>query len=101
MRRRRRQVTSGKQAAMKLAITFAPVKDDWQAAVSYAVEAERLGIDMAWSAETWGYDGATPLAYLAAKTSRLRLGTGIMQVGARTPAMVAMTALSLAALSED
>ena len=86
---------------MKLAITFAPVKDDWQAAVSYAVEAERLGIDMAWTAETWGYDGATPLAYLAAKTSRLRLGTGILQIGARTPAMVAMTALSLAALSED
>ncbi|HEY6543180.1 MAG TPA: LLM class flavin-dependent oxidoreductase, partial [Ktedonobacteraceae bacterium] len=86
---------------MKLAITFAPVKDDWQAAVNYAVEAERLGIDMAWTAETWGYDGATPLAYLAAKTSRLRLGTGIMQIGARTPAMVAMTALSLAALSDD
>ena len=86
---------------MKLAITFAPARDDWQAAVHYAVEAERLGIDMAWSAETWGYDGATPLAYLAAKTSRLRLGTGIMQIGARTPAMVAMTALSLAALSQD
>ncbi len=86
---------------MKLAITFAPVKDDWQAAVDYAVEAERLGIDMAWTAETWGYDGATPLAYLAAKTSRLRLGTGILQIGARTPALVAMTALSLAALSDD
>ncbi len=86
---------------MKLAITFAPAKDDWQAAVSYAIEAERLGIDMVWTAETWGYDGATPLAYLAAKTSRIRLGTGIMQIGARTPAMTAMTALSLAALSND
>jgi F420-dependent oxidoreductase-like protein len=86
---------------MKLAITFAPIKDDWQAAVHYAIEAERLGIDMAWTAETWGYDGATPLGYLAAKTSRIRLGTGIMQIGARTPAMTAMTALSLAALSED
>lgn len=86
---------------MKLAITFAPAKDDWQAAVTYAIEAERLGIDMAWTAETWGYDGATPLAYLAAKTSRIRLGTGIMQIGARTPAMTAMTALSLAALSQD
>lgn len=86
---------------MKLAITFAPVKDDWQAAVNYMIEAERLGIDMAWTAETWGYDSATPLAYLAAKTTRLRLGTGIMQIGARTPAMVAMTALSLSALSND
>src|SRR5581483_9334972 len=58
-------------------------------------------IDMTWTAETWGYDGATPLAYLAAKTTRMRLGTGILQIGARTPAMVAMTALSLAALSND
>lgn len=86
---------------MKLAITFAPDRDDWHAAINYAVEAERLGIDMAWTAETWGYDSATPLAYLAAKTSRLRLGTGIMQIGSRTPALVAMTALSLAALSGD
>jgi len=85
---------------MQLAITFAPIKDDWQAAVSYAIEAERLAIDMAWSVETWGYDAATPLAYLAAKTSRIRLGTGIMQVGARTPAMTAMTAMSLASLSD-
>ena len=95
------QNTNRKQATMKLAITFAPVKDDWQAAVTYAIEAERLGIDMVWTAETWGYDGATPLAYLAAKTSRIRLGTGIMQIGARTPSMIAMTALSLAALSRD
>src|ERR1700686_1750497 len=86
---------------MKLAITFAPAKDDWQTAVTYAIEAERLGIEMAWTAETWGYDGATPLAYLAARTSRIRLGTGIMQIGARTPAMTAMTALSLASLSDD
>ena len=85
---------------MQLAITFAPIKDDWQAAVSYAIEAERLAIDMAWSVETWGYDAATPLAYLAAKTSRIRLGTGIMQVGARTPAMTTMTAMSLASLSD-
>jgi alkanesulfonate monooxygenase SsuD/methylene tetrahydromethanopterin reductase-like flavin-dependent oxidoreductase (luciferase family) len=46
---------------MKLAITFAPINDDWQAAVRYAIEAERLGIDMAWTAETWGYDGATAI----------------------------------------
>jgi F420-dependent oxidoreductase-like protein len=86
---------------MQLAITFAPVEDDWQAAVSYAIEAERLGIDMAWTAETWGYDAATPLAYLAARTSRIHLGTGIMQIGARTPAMTAMTAMALASLSDD
>jgi len=86
---------------MKLAITVAPSGDDWQGAFTFAIEAERLGVDMAWSVEMWGYDGATPLAYLAAKTTRLRLGTGIMQIDARTPAMTAMTALSLAALSDN
>jgi F420-dependent oxidoreductase-like protein len=84
---------------MKLAINFAPAGDNWEAALTYAIEAERLGVDMAWSVEMWGYDGATPLAYLAAKTTRLHLGTGIMQIDARTPTMTAMTALSLAALS--
>lgn len=86
---------------MKVAIGFAPFNEDWEAAVTYAVEAERLGVDIAWTAETWGYDGATPLAYLAAKTTKLRLGTGIMQVGTRTPAMTAMTAMALASLSGD
>src|SRR5712692_6412667 len=86
---------------MKLAINFSPSNEDWEGAVTYAVEAERLGVDMAWSPEFWGYDAATPLAYLAAKTSRIRLGTGIMQIGARTPAMTAMTAMTLASLSGD
>jgi F420-dependent oxidoreductase-like protein len=86
---------------MKVAIGFAPFNEVWEAAVTYAVEAERLGVDIAWTAETWGYDGATPLAYLAAKTTKLRLGTGIMQVGTRTPAMTAMTAMALASLSSD
>lgn len=86
---------------MKVAVSFAPLNEDWETAVTYAVEAERLGADIAWTAETWGYDGATPLAYLAAKTTKLRLGTGIMQVGTRTPAMTAMTAMALASLSGD
>jgi F420-dependent oxidoreductase-like protein len=91
---------------MKLAIqfgvsTYTSSNEDWASAVAYAVEAERLGVDSAWTAETWGYDGATPLAYLAAKTSRLRLGTGILQVGTRSPALTAMTAMALASLSGD
>ena len=91
---------------MKLAIqfgvsTYTASNEDWLSALTYAVEAERLGIDSAWTAETWGYDGATPLAYLAAKTTRIRLGTGILQVGTRTPALTAMTAMSLASLSGD
>src|SRR5260221_2325131 len=91
---------------MKLAIqfgvsTYASSNEDWASALTYAIEAERLGIDSAWTAETWGYDGATPLAYLAAKTTRIRLGTGILQVGARTPTLTAMTAMALASLSGD
>jgi F420-dependent oxidoreductase-like protein len=91
---------------MKLAIqfgvsTYTSSNEDWASALTYAVEAERLGIDSAWTAETWGYDGATPLAYLAAKTTRIRLGTGILQVGARTPTLTAMTAMALASLSGD
>ena len=91
---------------MKLAIqfgvsTYTSSNENWASAITYAVEAERLGVDSAWTAETWGYDGATPLAYLAAKTSRLRLGTGILQVGARTPALTSMTAMALASLSGD
>jgi F420-dependent oxidoreductase-like protein len=69
-------------------------------AIEYAVEAERLGVDVAWTAEGWGTDAVAPLAYLAAKTRRMKLGTGILQVSARTPAMTAMTALTLDGLSE-
>jgi F420-dependent oxidoreductase-like protein len=91
---------------MKLAIhfgvsTYTSSNEDWQSALAYVVEAERLGVDSAWTAETWGYDGATPLAYLAAKTTRIRLGAGILQVGTRTPALTAMTAMALASLSGD
>jgi len=61
--------------------------------------ADRLGIDSAWSLEEYGPDAVTVLGYLAARTERIKLGTGIMQIPARTPAMTAMTALSLDVLS--
>lgn len=73
----------------------------WDERFTYALEAERLGVESIWSAEAWGYDAVTPLAYLAAKTSRIRLGTGIIQIGSRTPAMIAMTALTMASLSNQ
>ena len=44
------------------------------------------GVDYVWSAEAWGHDAVTPLAFMAARTSRIRLGTGIIQAGTRTPA---------------
>jgi F420-dependent oxidoreductase-like protein len=69
--------------------------------VGYALEAEKLGVDQAWSAEAWGYDAVSTLAYLAARSQTLTLGTGIMQISARTPSMTAMTAMTMAAISGD
>lgn len=89
---------------MKISVTIggpASGRGDWAEQVEYAVEAERLGVDSVWSAEAWGMDAATTLGFLAARTSRIALGSGIMQVSARTPAMTAMTALTLAAISND
>ena len=86
---------------MRISIGLGLARENWDEATTYVVEAERLGVDSLWSAEAWGYDAVTPLAYLAAKTSRIRLGSGIMQAGTRTPALVAMTAMSLASLSAD
>ena len=63
------------------------------------LEAENLGFDSVWSAEAWGSDAVTPLAYIAALTSKIRIGTGIMQMSARSPAMTAMTAMTLDHLS--
>ncbi len=67
--------------------------------VESVLEAERLGWDSVWTAEAYGSDAVTPLAYLAALTKRIKLGTAIMQIPARTPAMTAMTAMTLDALS--
>ena len=46
--------------------------EDWEQAATYVTEAERLGVDFAWSHESWGMDAATPLAFMAARTSRIR-----------------------------
>jgi len=63
------------------------------------LEAERLGYDSVWSAEAYGSDAVTPAAWIAARTERIAVGTAIMQIPARTPAMAAMTAMTLDALS--
>jgi F420-dependent oxidoreductase-like protein len=62
-------------------------------------DAERLGVTSVWVAEAWGQDALTPLAYLAARTERIILGSAIAQLGTRTPAMLAMSAMSLQLLS--
>ncbi|REJ73451.1 MAG: LLM class F420-dependent oxidoreductase [Acidobacteria bacterium] len=67
--------------------------------VELARSAEQLGYDSVFSAEAWGSDAFTPLAWIGAHTSRIRLGTGIVQISARTPASTAMNALTLDHLS--
>ncbi len=62
-------------------------------------EADRLGYHAVWTSEAWGSDAITPLAWLGAQTRNIRLGTAIMQMSARTPAMTAMTAMTLDQLS--
>ena len=62
-------------------------------------EAERLGFDSVWTAEAYGSDALTPLAWWGAHTERIRLGTGIVQLSARTPTATAMAALTLDHLS--
>jgi F420-dependent oxidoreductase-like protein len=63
------------------------------------LEIERLGYDSVWSAEAYGSDAVAPAAWIAARTTRLHVGTGIMQMAGRTPAATAMTAMTLDALS--
>jgi F420-dependent oxidoreductase-like protein len=74
-------------------------REDFQKVVDFAVEAEKLGVDVAWSAEAWGQDAVSPLAFLAARTEKLLLGTGIMQISARVPVMTAMTAMTMASIT--
>jgi len=63
-------------------------------------EAESLGYDSVWTAEAWGSDAVSPVAWILAQTTKIKAGTAIMQMPARTPAATAMTAMTLYALSE-
>jgi F420-dependent oxidoreductase-like protein len=69
-------------------------------ALDFVLEAEKLGMDICWVAEAWGSDAPSVLGYLAARTSRIRLGSGIMQLGTRSPVAIAQAALTLAELSQ-
>jgi len=68
-------------------------------AAEFAAAAERIGVASLWVPEVWGYDALTGLGYLAAKTSRIGLGTFVVQLGSRSPALLATSALSLQELS--
>src|SRR5436309_13467355 len=82
-----------------LSLGYAPPGTNPTELISLAQEAERLGYDSAWAAEAWGTDSVTGLSWLAAVTSSLKVGSAIMQIPARTPAMTALTAATLDRLS--
>ncbi|MER6592620.1 LLM class F420-dependent oxidoreductase [Micromonospora purpureochromogenes] len=85
---------------MKLGYTTGYWSSGPPAGVTEAIaEADRLGFDSVWAAEAYGSDCLTPLAWWGASTSRVRLGTNIMQISARTPTAAAMAALTLDHLS--
>ena len=75
-------------SGQKMSIPIEPIK-----------HAEALGYDSIWTAEAYGSDAVTPAAWILAQTDKIKVGTAIMQMPARTPAMTAMTAMSLAELS--
>ncbi len=85
---------------MRTATTLEASAGPWRETVEFVTEAEKLGLDVCWIAEAWGSDAPSALGYLAARTSRIQLGSGIMQVGTRSPVLLAQTALTLADLSE-
>ncbi|OLZ58285.1 LLM class flavin-dependent oxidoreductase [Amycolatopsis keratiniphila] len=68
--------------------------------LDFVLEAEKLGLDECWVAEAWGSDAPSVLGYLAARTERIRLGSGIIQLGTRTPVAIAQAALTLSEFSE-
>ena len=70
-----------------------------EANLAMAEEADRLGYAVVWAAEAWGSDVVSVLGFLAARTTRIDIGSAIMQIPARTPAMTAMTAATLDTLS--
>jgi F420-dependent oxidoreductase-like protein len=79
--------------------TSIEVSRDARQTLDFVVEAERLGLDACWVAEAWGSDAPSVLGYLAARTSRITLGSGIIQLGTRSPVAIAQAALTLAELS--
>jgi F420-dependent oxidoreductase-like protein len=72
---------------------------NWSRQRDFVVEAEKLGLDVCWVAEAWGSDAPSALGFYAACTDRMLLGSGIIQVGTRTPVAVAQAAITLSNLS--
>ncbi len=84
---------------LKLGLSVGYSGADMHLPIDQIRRAEQLGYDSVWTAEAYGSDALSPLAYIAAQTERIRLGTGVIQLAARTPANAAMTAGTIDALA--
>ncbi|MEX2617346.1 MAG: LLM class F420-dependent oxidoreductase [Alphaproteobacteria bacterium] len=84
---------------MKLGLIPAEFSGRYTIDMALVREAEDLGFDSVWTSESWGNDAVTPASWMLALTTRLKVGTAIMQMPSRTPAMAAMTAMTLHDLS--
>jgi F420-dependent oxidoreductase-like protein len=74
--------------------------DSWSDHRDFIIEAEKLGLDICWVAEAWGSDAPSVLGFYAALTDHMLLGSGILQVGTRSPVALAQTAMTLSNLSD-
>lgn len=84
---------------MKLGLMIGYSGAQYRMPMDLILQVEELGFDSVWTAEAWGSDAITPVAWILAQTTKLKAGTAICQVPARTPAMMAMTAMTLDHLS--
>ena len=84
---------------MKLGLVAGYSPAEMSVPMDVILEAENLGFDSVWTSEAWGSDAVTPAAWILARTTRINVGTAIIQMGARAPACAAMTAMTLDAMS--
>ncbi|MFF1379990.1 LLM class flavin-dependent oxidoreductase [Streptomyces sp. NPDC058308] len=85
---------------MRTSTTVEASGANWRETVDFVTEAEKLGMDICWVAEAWGSEAPSPLGYLAARTERMLLGSGIIQLATRSPVAIARAALTLSQISE-
>ncbi|MFD9656291.1 LLM class flavin-dependent oxidoreductase [Streptomyces mirabilis] len=85
---------------MRTSTTIEASGGSWPETVDFVIEAEKLGLDICWVAEAWGSEAPSPLGYLAARTERMLLGSGIIQLATRTPMAIARAAITLSQISQ-
>ncbi|MBE7190196.1 LLM class flavin-dependent oxidoreductase [Jatrophihabitans endophyticus] len=85
---------------MRAATTVEGSGQPWGELVEFVTEAERLGLDICWVAEAWGADAVSVLGHLTARTTTLRLGSAVLQLGTRSAVAVAQAAISLSNMSD-